>query len=189
MSQHDVELAALVPAAAAGDKRAVGQIVKLIYPAVLRYCRTRIGGGAQPAPEDVTQEICLGVVKAIPNYQDQGRPFMAFVYGIASNKVADAHRMIARNLALPTDEVPEVEHDHRTPEEYALVNAGSNEVAQLLDSLSDNAREIIHLRVFMGLSAEETAEAVGSTPGAVRVAQHRALAALRKKLLGQERSE
>ncbi len=31
----------------------------------------------------------------------------------------------------------------------------------------------------MGLSADETAEAVGVTPGAVRVAQHRALAKLR----------
>ena len=35
------------------------------------------------------------------------------------------------------------------------------------------------LRVVVGLSAEETAVAVGSTPGAVRVAQHRAVAKLR----------
>lgn len=27
---------------------------------------------------------------ALPRYQEQGRPFMAFVYGIASHKVADA---------------------------------------------------------------------------------------------------
>jgi RNA polymerase sigma-70 factor (ECF subfamily) len=32
----------------------------------------------------------------------------------------------------------------------------------------------------VGLSAEETANAVGSTAGAVRVAQHRALARLRR---------
>jgi RNA polymerase sigma-70 factor, ECF subfamily len=36
------------------------------------------------------------------------------------------------------------------------------------------------LRVVVGLSAEETAEAVESTPGAVRVAQHRALFHLRE---------
>ncbi|MFD7659655.1 RNA polymerase subunit sigma, partial [Actinosynnema sp. NPDC059797] len=35
-----------------------------------------------------------------------------------------------------------------------------------------------------GMSAEETAEMVGSTPGAVRVAQHRALLRLRKVLGG-----
>ena len=77
--------------------------------------------------------------------------------------------------------------EHDTPEEYALVSDGSNRVRLLLDSLSEKAREVIILRVFVGLSAEETAEIVGSTPGAVRVAQHRALASLRKNLDGQER--
>jgi RNA polymerase sigma-70 factor, ECF subfamily len=43
------------------------------------------------------------------------------------------------------------------------------------------------LRVVVGLSAEETAEAVGSSPGAVRVAQHRALARLRAEVIGAER--
>jgi hypothetical protein len=37
----------------------------------------------------------------------------------------------------------------------------------------------------MGLSAEETAKAVGSTAGAVRVAQHRALDQLRNVLASQ----
>jgi RNA polymerase sigma-70 factor (ECF subfamily) len=50
--------------------------------------------------------------------------------------------------------------------------------------LPDKQREILLLRVVVGLSAEETAEAVGSTPGAVRVAQHRALTRLRKELSG-----
>ena len=51
---------------------------------------------------------------------------------------------------------------------------------------ADKQREIVVLRVVVGLSAEETAEAVGSTPGAVRVAQHRALARLRKALASEE---
>jgi DNA-directed RNA polymerase specialized sigma24 family protein len=52
----------------------------------------------------------------------------------------------------------------------------------LLESVSERQREILHLRVVVGLSVEETAEAVGSTPGAVRVAQHRALNRLRAVL-------
>lgn len=107
---------------------------------------------------------------------------MAFVYGIASNKVADAHRLYSRDLSNPTDEVPETEIDNDTPESFALLAAGSNRVQQLLDLLGDKPREILTLRVFVGLSAEETAEIVGSTPGAVRVAQHRALATLRKAI-------
>jgi RNA polymerase sigma-70 factor (ECF subfamily) len=52
----------------------------------------------------------------------------------------------------------------------------------LLETLPEKQREILTLRVVMGMSAKETADAVGSTPGAVRVAQHRALAQLRKQL-------
>ena len=63
---------------------------------------------------------------------------------------------------------------------------GSNQIRALLDLLGDKARDIIILRVFVGLSAEETAEAVGSTPGAVRVAQHRAIAKLRKAMEEQD---
>jgi hypothetical protein len=39
---------------------------------------------------------------------------------------------------------------------------------------------VLVLRVAVGMSAEETAQAVGSTTGAVRVTQHRALARLRR---------
>jgi RNA polymerase sigma-70 factor (ECF subfamily) len=56
----------------------------------------------------------------------------------------------------------------------------------MLHRLPDRQREILVLRVAVGLSAEETAAAVGSTPGAVRVAQHRALARLREMLASVE---
>lgn len=52
----------------------------------------------------------------------------------------------------------------------------------LLQVLPEKQREILILRVVVGLSAEETADAVGSTPGAVRVAQHRALARLKSEV-------
>lgn len=185
MTEQERELAELVPAAAQGDSRALTRIIAIIHPLVLRYARARIGGGRQPTAEDVTQEVCLAVASGIAKYVDLGRPFMAFVYGIASNKVADAHRSMGRDFSHPTDELPDTPNTD-TPEQYALDSDASNRVRVLLDSLSDKARDIIILRVFVGLSADETAAIVGSTPGAVRVAQHRALASLRKRLDTQE---
>lgn len=181
---EDVELADLVPAAVAGDRRALQRIISIIHPRVLRYARARIGGGRMPTPEDVAQEICLAVATSIGRYNDTGRPFMAFVYGIAFNKVADAHRAMARDKLSPVEDVPDTEVASITPEDAAMVSAGSNTVRALLDSLNEKARDIVILRVFVGLSAEETAEVMGSTPGAVRVAQHRALAKLRQQLEG-----
>lgn len=61
----------------------------------------------------------------------------------------------------------------------------AEKMTQLLDTLPEKQREILRLRIVVGLSAEETAEAVGSTPGAVRVAQHRALGRLRGVLASE----
>ncbi|MEP6666955.1 MAG: sigma factor-like helix-turn-helix DNA-binding protein, partial [Nocardioidaceae bacterium] len=54
------------------------------------------------------------------------------------------------------------------------------DAAQLLNLLPKNLREVMLLRVVAGLSADETGSALDMTAGAVRVAQHRALAKLRE---------
>ena len=70
--------------------------------------------------DDVAQEVCLAAITALPRYKDQGRPFLAFVYGIAAHKVADAHRAAARNRADPTDAVPERFSLEVGPEQMAM---------------------------------------------------------------------
>ncbi|MBM7459985.1 RNA polymerase sigma-70 factor (ECF subfamily) [Rhodococcus coprophilus] len=107
---------------------------------------------------------------------------MAFVYGIAAHKVADAHRSAARNRAEPVADVPEVMSVDGSPEDFALNSESSREMKRLLQVLPEKQREILILRLVMGLSAEETAAAVGSTAGAIRVAQHRAIARLKKEV-------
>jgi len=56
------------------------------------------------------------------------------------------------------------------------------EIAMPLAALTEGQREILWLRVVVGLSAEETAAVVGGTPEQVRVTQHRALNRLRREL-------
>lgn len=174
------EIDRLVAAAVDGDRAALDQLLRILRPLVVRYCRSRLGterGGV--AADDVAQEVCLAVLKALPTYIDQGKPFLAFVYGIAGHKVVDAHRHAGRDRSEPTDEVPEGIDERGGPEQAALDLSASAEMRGLLAQLPDKQREILVLRVVVGLSAEETAVAVGSTPGAVRVAQHRAVAKLR----------
>jgi RNA polymerase sigma-70 factor (ECF subfamily) len=169
-----------VAAALAGDHGAVAKLLAAIRPMIVRYCRARVHGSA--SADDVAQEVCLAVLKALPSYRDQGRPFLAFVYGIASHKVADAHRAAARDRSEPTSDLPESADRAAGPEQQAMDSDLSRRMARLLEVLPEKQREIVRLRVVVGLSAEETAEAVGSTPGAVRVAQHRALARLRREI-------
>ncbi|MBE8523615.1 RNA polymerase sigma factor ShbA [Amycolatopsis sp. H6(2020)] len=177
-----------VAAAVEGDPQAVERLLAAVRPLVVRYCRARVGRQERSfaSADDVAQEVCLAVLTALPSYRDQGRPFLAFVYGIAQHKVADAHRAAARNRAEPVAEIPDEVEVGVGPEQRALQGELNERMSQLLQVLPDKQREIVVLRVVVGLSAEETADAVGSTPGAVRVAQHRALARLRRALAATE---
>jgi RNA polymerase sigma-70 factor (ECF subfamily) len=49
----------------------------------------------------------------------------------------------------------------------------------LLETLPEAQREVVVLRVAVGMSADEVANLLGMSPGAVRVSQHRALSRLR----------
>jgi RNA polymerase sigma-70 factor (ECF subfamily) len=177
----------LIAAAMAGDRSAVERVLGVIRPLVVRYCRARLGQDrSSVSADDVAQEVCLAVLTALPGYRVQGRPFLAFVYGIASHKVIDAHRAASRNRSEPVADVPDRMEVAEGPESRALQVELSEQMAKLLEILPEKHREIITLRVVVGLSAEETAEAVGSTPGAVRVAQHRALTRLRRSMSEEE---
>lgn len=175
------QLDPLVHAAISGEPGAVSKLLALISPAVARYCRARIGGRdlAYVSADDVAQEACLAVLKALPSYQDRGGSFLYLVHAIASNKVADAFRAVSRDRSDPMPELPEPDLGENTPERNALDRDLRARLATLLGHLPAVQQEILVLRIAVGLTANETAEAVGLTPGNVRTAQHRALTRLR----------
>lgn len=179
----EIVLNAVVEAAVSGDTAATEWLLSHVRPLVLRYCQARIGGHRTAiSVDDVAQEVLLALFRALPNYRNQGRPFLAFVYGIAGHKVADARRNAARvATALPVPEIPDVASPEATPEQHALQFELTSRIQDLLRKvLSPRQHEILVLRLVVGLSAEEVADVMGSTPGAIRVAQHRALTRLRK---------
>jgi len=189
MTTQEERLDAVVAEAVAGDRDALRKVLETIRPIVIRYCRARVGSIERSglSADDVAQEVCLAAVMALPRYCDRGRPFLAFVYGIAAHKVADVYRAAGRDLAYPSDSIPERTSAEAGPEQAALEADSTTRMNELLKVLPDKQREILILRVVVGLSAEETASAVGSTAGAVRVAQHRALARLKSEIVAAGR--
>lgn len=178
MTPAESELVAL---AADNDPDATAALLARVRPAVIRYCRARLGrlGGAYTTADDLAQDVCLAILRALPSYRDHGRPFTAFVFGIAAHKVADAQRASLRTLSTPVETVPDRKDPTPGPEERAVASDLARELTALLAHLSGTQREIIVLRVAVGLSAEEVGEVLGMSPVAVRVAQSRALSRLR----------
>ena len=182
MSPSDAapDLQVLSSRAIQGDGVATEELLKVVHRMVRRYCRARLARfpGAEHSADDVSQEVCVAVLSALPRYRDEGRPFEAFVYRIAANKVADAQRAFYR-LAVPVADLPDVRDVAAGPEEFADRYSDAARVRDLLSGLPEMQRELLVLRIAVGLSAEETGRALDMTAGAVRVAQHRAMQRVR----------
>lgn len=173
------DLAALVVAAQAGDRVALGDLIATIRPPVFRYVLSKVGDRA--LADDVTQEVAITVVTALPRYQDTGHSVLAWAIGIANRKVSETWRARRRRDEICVGEVPEPPGARAEiePEAEYLAVESTREVAGLLSTLPQPQADILRLRIAAGLSADETAAVLGMTAGAVRVAQHRALARLR----------
>jgi RNA polymerase sigma-70 factor, ECF subfamily len=172
----------LVAQAVHGSQGAIATLLAQLRPQIVRYCRARLGpvGGGYTTADDVAQEVCVAVLRALPRFRDQGVPFSAFVFGIAAHKVADAHRAATRGFPLSTvDTLPERADARPGPEQLALAADLSRRLTFLLGELPETQREIIVLRVAVGLPAEEVGKVLGMSAAAVRVAQSRALHRLR----------
>ncbi|MGD9528192.1 MAG: sigma-70 family RNA polymerase sigma factor, partial [Pseudonocardia sp.] len=149
----------LVVAALGGSGSALDALLAAVHPLALQYCRARLGRHETGllSAEDVAQEVCVAVVKALLTYEPSERSFRAFVYGIASNKVADTFRSIARNRTEPVAELPDLPSAGQSPEDHILQVELGDWMGRLVSRLSARQREVITLRVVIRLSAEETA--------------------------------
>lgn len=174
-------LSLLAEAANDGDPEAFDGLLRKVSQIVHRYCRSRLmamPGGDQSA-EDAAQEACLNLIDILPQYRPSDGPFESLVFTVASRRVADQQR-VAYRVPVPVAEIPDEVADHPTPEEHAVASEEADRVRELLEHLSPSQREVLTLRVAVGMSAEEVAAALDMTPGAVRVTQHRALGRLRQ---------
>jgi RNA polymerase sigma-70 factor (ECF subfamily) len=172
----------LAVAAQAHGGAATDTLFARVQDLALSYARARLGRfGAADVAQDVAQEVCMALLRALATYDDRGYPFEAFVYSICSRKVADAQRGILRS-AQPMAQLPDVTDEAPGPEAVVLVRDHARRARQLILRLPQTQKQVLVLRVEFGLSTEETAASLRMSVGAVRVAQHRALVRLREQL-------
>lgn len=168
--------AALV-AAARADPCAFAALYRRYARPIYRYCCLRLESRA--AAEDATSEVFVKALAALPRYRDGA--FAAWLFQIAHNVVQDAHRR--RRLTEPGAAIPDAPDPAPTPEEVALGQAGWEALRAALAALPERQRRVVELQV-AGWSLAQSAEALGTSPGTVKVMRYRALARLRVLLSG-----
>lgn len=166
----------LVDQAIAGDREAFGELYERYVSRVHRYLLYL----AQDvdAAQDLTEQTFLRALAAIHRYERRGVPFVAWLLRIAHNLYLNG-RSAQRNSSSICDNQ---DGRRESPELLCEARARAEEVMQAVQALSRDQREVIILRFIEGLSYADTARILGKSVGAVRVAQYRALCALRQRL-------
>ncbi|EID52333.1 sigma-70 family RNA polymerase sigma factor [Saccharomonospora xinjiangensis] len=175
-------LAEQLSAARSGDRAATNGLFATLQPMIMRYCRARIDASGHDHAADVTQEVFIAALSSMHRFRGPETSFLSFVFGIAAHKIADYHRARSRDRTHLAAEPVDGPDPELGPEQRVLRTELGARMRGLLGLLTESQSEILILRVAVGMTADETAAVVGSTPAAVRVAQHRALQKLRRHL-------
>ena len=150
---------------------------------IYRYCYHRLGSAE--AAEDATSEVFLKALVALQRHRDD-QSFRSWLFAIAHNVVTDSYR--ARRPSEPLDLTEDVVDAAPTPEDLALVAEGDRAVQVLLTRIAPDQARVLELRL-AGLTGPEVARVLGRTHGAVKIAQVRGYARLRKLLGAKSRTE
>lgn len=165
----------VLAAAQAGAGWARTRLYESLAPAVAGYVRAQ--GVSDPA--DLTSDVFVTVLTRLPCFAGDEDRFRSWVFTIAYRRVVDEWRSRARRLDMTAPRMePAAEH-------HALARIGDEWVAEVLDTLTPDQRQVLALRVVADLSLEQVAELVGKPVGAVKSLQHRALATLRRTISDQ----
>jgi RNA polymerase sigma-70 factor (sigma-E family) len=131
--------------------------------------------GDQAMAEDIVQDAFLGLYRRWSFMSSHGRD-LAYLRASVLNGCRGAYRHQARrDRALRL--VPTAE-DIASAEESALVGEANRAVLTALRTLPARQREAVTLRFYLGLSEDETAQAMKVSRGTVKSATSRGRAAL-----------
>ncbi|MCC6611941.1 MAG: sigma-70 family RNA polymerase sigma factor [Anaerolineae bacterium] len=171
----------LVLRAQRGDQAAIEALYQQFAQPIYRYVAYRVATAADA--EDLTAEVFVSMLKGLPSYRQTGVPFEAWLYRIASARIADHYR---RMRTRPQADLADDLADSATlPEDRILALQEIETLRRALRQLTDEEQTLVILRFVERKSHQEVADVLGRTPKAVRSMQYRALIRL-ASLLGSE---
>lgn len=160
---------------AKSDPMAFGELYDRHLLQIYRFVFSRTRD--QTAAEDITSEVFIKALRALPRYQDTGRPFSAWLYQIAVNAIADKYRS-----ARPTQDLEEVR-------DLAAAGPGVDDIAarrdeirriwSMVEALPAPQRTALVLKFQEDMKIEDIALVMGKSQGAVKLLIHRGVTRIR----------
>jgi RNA polymerase sigma-70 factor (ECF subfamily) len=180
--QQDCSEEELIHLAQRGDREAFAILYDSHVGQVYQYLLNRLG---QPADaEDVTAEVFIRAMRALPSFEIRGAPLIAWLLRIAHNQAVNHLKRRSRrqevdlfDSGMPSDD---------DPAELAVQRTAFEEVSTAMGTLTSLQQQVLQLRFLRQLTITETAHRMSRSEKAVKFLQHSAVKALRRRLSNKE---
>lgn len=144
-------------------------------PELLRFCVRLVRDEAEA--EDLVQQVFLAALGR--RDLDLTRPLLPWMRKVARHRAVDGFRARHREQDGLPSQVPDADPGQES--RVGATEEASRAWLSVLGRLEPRQRAVLLLRELLDFSSEETAEALGTTPGNVRVLLHRTRAVLAGK--------
>jgi RNA polymerase sigma-70 factor (ECF subfamily) len=177
-SMTELNVSDVVERAQSGSTEAIGTLYTCFSQRIYRFLYFRTGD--IHIAEDLTGEVFLKMVQALPNYHQDGSPFQAWLYQIARNLAVDHFR---RDQLHPVIEINEdLDWEAGNLDTAVDFHFSCEELSRGLLRLDETHRDVLLLRFIEGMPIAETARTLNKSIDAVKALQRRGLTALRRIL-------
>jgi RNA polymerase sigma-70 factor (ECF subfamily) len=167
---------------AKSDPEAFEELYSRYYGRIFAFAYRRLR--TRELAEDVTADVFMKALDALPRFTWQGVSVSAWLYRIANNRITDHFRRKGQSGkgVLAIDDVKTLVDERPLPEDRILAALRRAEVEEAIGRLSDQDQLVITLIFYEELSSSEVAEVMRISTNLVYVRLHRALKRMRRAL-------
>lgn len=159
------------------DVRAWEAVYRRLYPKLHAYSRRRLSSDHEA--DDVVAEVMARAVAGDGRFGPRSEEIDGWLFGICRNVLHERHRALGRDQRWQLVGASLVPPSVAGPLDLVLLGEEHDRLVAALARLEPDEREVLELRVTAELDADQVGKVIGKRPGAVRMAQARALARLR----------
>ena len=169
------------------DKDAICELLKIYYSDIYAYLR-RLSGSRADA-EDLTQQTFLKAWTSLDGFSGYSK-LLTWIYRIAHNTYIDWLRSKTNNTQNHSEKWwLECIDSNPGPFTNAAERQFAQHIYEVVDSLDEDKKHIIHLHYYQGLSIRETADVLGIAKGTVKYRLREVFKTLNVKLAVQEKEK
>ena len=165
---------------ARGDPEAFGELYRRNVNRIYTYIFYRVGNAADA--EDLTARTFYQALGGIHRYVDQGVPFLAWLYRIAHNLVANHHRNRGRWKETPLDGLEIQSKTTERPEHTVESSERQRALVSAIRRQPEERQRLLILKFTERLSNEEIGRMMGRTESSIKSLYFRTLRALKADL-------